>query len=380
MNRTNILSLVAVVSLLIGNFVSAQVATDPVGFLKPFVTASNPNLLANSDTPVSIPFTRPPEFVGAISSVSSNTITVSGTPWTASQFVYNATSQHNHYYVLIGPGTSNPKEGHSYMITANGTNTLTVDTTQDNLTGIPANSQALVIPYWTLGTVFPATDANVSFTPTTLTRTYKTEILIPNYSVPGLNQGFSSTIYFYSDNVNASSNNVGWRAIGDNNMSRADDILLPDGYFVVRNLGGAPSGTLTTLGSVLTKKFAIPLETSTTKQQDNSVSMIRPVDVALINTGLSPADGSFVATTATRSYGDQLLLFNPNAVALNKAPVTVYFYSNNVNGTNNVGWRLFGDNSTPRDNELIPAGSAIIIRKAATANGAPVFWTNGPTY
>ncbi len=386
MKILRLLALAIAGTSLYGSFANAQtVATDPVGFLQPFEAPSPapsvPNLLANADTPVSIPFTRPPEFVGSISSVSGNTITVSGTPWTANQFVFNpagSPAQHNHYYALIGPGTSNPKDGHAYPITANGTNTLTVDTTQDNLTGIPASSQVLVIPNWTLGTVFPASDANVSYTPTTATRTFKTQIFIPNYSAPGINQAFS-TIYFYSNNVNNSTNNVGWRVFGDNTTSHDDDPLLPDGYFVVRNQNGAPAGTLTTLGSVLTKKFAIPLVTSATAQQDNSVAMIRPVDVALSDTGLNTADGSFVATTATRNFGDQLLLLNPPVS--NKPAVTIYFYSNNVNNTtNNVGWRIFGDNTTPHDGDLIPAGSAIIIRKAKTANGATVYWNNAPTY
>ena len=38
------------------------------------------------------------------------------------------------------------------MITANTASTLTVDTTSDNLTGIPANAQVVIIPYWTPAT------------------------------------------------------------------------------------------------------------------------------------------------------------------------------------------------------------------------------------
>ena len=363
--------------------VPGQGTTDPVGFIQPFNSSGNQiNLLANADTLVSLPLTRLPAFTGAIQSIAGNVVTVSGAaPFTAHQFVYSSSSQHNHYYALLGAGTSaNPKEGHTYPVTDNGTGSVTLDTSHDDLNGVPAGSQIQIIPNWTLGTVFPASDANVSYTPTTATRTFKTQILIPNYNAAGTNQAFS-TVYFYSNNVNSSTNNVGWRIAGDNTTPHDDDVLLADGYFVVRNQNGAPGLTLTLVGGVLTKKLAIPLSTLTTGAQDNSVAMIRPVDVSLNNSGLNPTDGSFVATTQTRSFKDQLLLFNNAAAVLNKAPSAVYFYSNNVNGTtNNVGWRLAGDNLTDHGNDMIPAGSAMIIRKAATANGATVFWTNSPTY
>lgn len=370
-------------------FALTPVATDPVGF----TTASQ---LSNSDTLASIPFTRTPAFTGAISSISGNVITVVGTPgWTINQFVYAQGTQPNHYYVLIGPSsTTDPKEGHAYAITANDATTFTVNTTSDDLSGIPTDTQFLIIPNWTLNTIYPSTDQNVSFTPTTATRAFKTEILIPNYAAAGVNQAFS-TAYFFSNNVNGtgavvshnfnahgaapSTSNVGWRVVGDNTTDHGDDPLLPDGYFVIRNLNGAPTLPLKALGAVLTKKFAIPLMTQTSQAQDNSVAMIRPVDATLNNTGLNPTDGSFVATTATRNFQDELLLFSNAVTALNKSPSAVYFYSNNVNGsTNNVGWRLVGDNTTDRGNDVIPTGSAIIVRKAATVSGATVFWIVTP--
>src|SRR2546423_11413617 len=73
-----------------------SMTTDPVGF----TTTSLP---ANSDTLINPPFTRPAEYIGAITSASASTITVSGTPWTPNQFVYVQGAQSQHYYALIGP-------------------------------------------------------------------------------------------------------------------------------------------------------------------------------------------------------------------------------------------------------------------------------------
>src|SRR5881392_2692792 len=55
--------------------------SEPVGF-------TTTSLLANSDTFISIPFTRLPEFTGTVQSISGNVITVGGSPgWTPNQFV-----------------------------------------------------------------------------------------------------------------------------------------------------------------------------------------------------------------------------------------------------------------------------------------------------
>jgi uncharacterized protein (TIGR02597 family) len=332
---------------------SAQTTTtsEPVGF-------TTTSCLTNSDTLVALSFTRAPEFVGAIQSVSgnpANTITVTGTPWAASQFVYGGT-QHNHYYVLIG--SSNAKEGHVYSIIGNTASTLTVDTSIEDLSGIAANTQILVIPLWTLATVFPATDANVSFTPSASSGTPKTQILVPDYLAQGINPPYAGTFIFI---------NNAWR--DGSNADHSDDVLLPDGYFVVRNQNGAPSLPLTGLGSVLMKRIAVPLRTSASQAQDNAVGMVRPFDVTLNASGLNPADGSFVAN-------DQLLVFDNTQTAINKPPSAIYYYD--VQPNNGGGWRLLGDAVTDRGNDVIPAGSGMVVRKASKPGAPTVFWTNAP--
>ncbi len=355
MKRSTLFSAVVAAGLLAHLARAQSVTTEPVGFM-------TDSLLGNSDTFVSLPLIRPAAFVGGIQSAAGTTITVSGNPWTAGQFVYAAGTQTNHYYALIGPAsTSNPKEGHTYPITSNGTNTLTVQLGQDNLTGIPANAQVSIIPNWTLATVFPSGDQNVSFTATTDSTQYKTQVRVPDVSQPGINLPYST--YFFSNNVNGSGQ-VGWRLVGDNTTNRGDDPLLPDSHIVVRNQNGAPTLSLVNLGGVVLKKFSTPLTTSTAGQQDNPVGLLRPLDVPLNATGLNLADGSFRA-------GDQLLLFNNAQVGINKSPSAIYVQTAAANGP----WRLFGDNVNDRGSDIIPAGTGFIIRKA-TGNGQPDFWTN----
>ena len=187
-------SLIIASAVLLGaSLVSAQtVATDPVGF----TTAS---CLANSDTYLGVPFTRPPEFTGNISNASGSVLTISGSPsWTNNQWTIGVTP-HKTYFALIGPNaTSSPNEGRIYKITANDAATLTVTVPAgDTLANIQPNTQVLIIPYWNFNKVFPSTDACVSFivSPNPIQR--QTQILIPDYSGSGINLSASAT-YFYS--------------------------------------------------------------------------------------------------------------------------------------------------------------------------------------
>ena len=110
------------------------------------------------------------------------------------------------------------------------------------------------------------------------------------------------------------------------------------------------------------------------------------MDVTFNASGLSPADGSFVASTLSPNtknnsrlaLKDQLLLFDNTQAAIDKSPSLVYYYLNAVGKA--TGWKLSGDGMTDHGNDVIPAGSAIVIRKARTATAQTVFWTNAPTY
>jgi Verrucomicrobium spinosum paralogous family TIGR02597 len=348
--------LVVAVACIGGPSLSAQttVTTDPVGL-------TTTSCLGNSDTYLGIPFTRPPEFTGTVQSANANTLTVNGAPgWANNQFVYAAGRQSKHYYVLIGNGgATNPKEGHTFTVTSNGSSTLTVDTSLDNLTGVTANTKVMLIPYWTPATIFPGSDAGISFTATDSPPAYKTQLLVPNTSATGINLPPAATYFFINNG-----SNVGWRFVGDNTTDHNDDPLLPDSYLIVRNANGAPTLPLTATGSVLMSKLAVPIIASGSQQQDNPVAMLRPVDVTLDANGLTPIDNSFV-------QGDQLLLFDNLRQQIGKQPSKTYTF--------NDGWRLSSDN-LDHSKDIIPAGSAMLVRRAAKSDGGIVYWVNAPTY
>src|SRR5476651_347893 len=140
-------ALVAFAALSLAVFAQSSVSTDPVGF----VTL---NTLSNSDTIFSTPLARPEAFRGSVGTLSATRITAAGTPgWTASAFVYAAGTQSNTYYLRFRTGA---KAGCFYTVTANTVDTLTIDLAGDLLTGAAPGDEFALVPYWTLGTAFPA--------------------------------------------------------------------------------------------------------------------------------------------------------------------------------------------------------------------------------
>ena len=334
---------------------AATATTEPVGY-------NTISLLANSDTYISVPFHRPAIFVGQVASFSGNAITVNGSPgWTASQFVYAAGTQSNTYYAFIRSGA---KEGNYYTVTANTANTLTLDLAGDTLDGLAANDSIALIPYWTLGTLFPTSDAGTSVTATTNVGARQTQILLPDIENAGINLAPSVTYFFF---------NGAWRRFGQSlTDSKDNDIIIPDAYLIVRN--ASTGGTFTSTGNVLVQKFVIPLPTNTSGKQDNAVAITRPVPVSLDDSGLI-ASHAFSASPSVAQRTDELLVFDNTSSANNKSASATYFYYNGA-------WRKFGADLTQDFGSTLvfTPDTAVIIRKASTANAATSIWTNSPTY
>ncbi|MGA3172339.1 MAG: TIGR02597 family protein [Chthoniobacteraceae bacterium] len=345
---------------------SAQttVSTNPVGYNQVACTGS-------SDTIVSVPFTQPASYVGLIASVSGSTVTVSGTAgWTANQFVYSGSGSST-YYAQMGPGSSgtDPLDGSFYTVASNGTNALTLDLNGDNISSVPAGSTITIYPYWTLGTVFPPSESGTYFVASQSPGNKGTEILIPAYSGTGINLAAPSTYYFYNNQ---------WCLVGDlTTNSHNNDILIPDGYMVIRNPTSVAGTTLTAMGTVPMGNFMIPLATDTNTEQDNFVSICRPIGTTLNQLGLGGTP-AFTSSPSPGQHQDELLVTSTGQTGVNIAPNMTYYYLASVSGT---GWRLVGDLSTnDHGSDVVSPGSGFIVRKVSTNNGATAFWQNPASY
>src|SRR5262249_22074957 len=139
-------------------------------------------LAGNSDTLVSIPFIRPPTELGAVQNVAGNVVQLRGSPgWLANQWVYSFPARTNTYYLLVRSGAL---EGESFTIIGNSSDSLTLDLEGGSLAQLAVGDASAIIPYWTIGTLFPS-GQGVHESPNPAIRV--TEILSPNIQGTGVN-------------------------------------------------------------------------------------------------------------------------------------------------------------------------------------------------
>lgn len=327
---------------------SSQHLSDIVGVM-------NFPLLGNSDNFVSLPLLRGPSVLANVASVSANIITVVGNPFSTDQFVYSANVQSNTYYVRFVSGAL---AGRMYPVTDNTLNSLTLDLGSDSLASVAPNDQVSVEPYWTFGTVFPG-GAGVNISPTKGNR--NTEILLIDSSVGGVNLS-ASKVYFFHAGI--------WKQVGQNDVDHDDDILSPNTHFIIRH-NVATNTTLALTGLVQNNPLAIPLQSSTTNQQDNCIGIAWPAPLTLNNSQLI-STGAFAVSPLPGTRTDELLTFDNTVAQKNKSSSAVYYYLSS-------GWRRVGSGNTDvGDTAVFQPSAGIIIRKGT--NSPSAVWTTTPNW
>lgn len=351
---------------------ASAVESDPAGF----VTLT---LLGNTDSYIYIPFKRTPSFVGMSSSLTGgNVINIAGTPgFTASQFVYAAGTQPNRYYVFLKSGT---RTGVYYTITANDTASITVDTAGDDLSSAITSTTSLeIIPYDTLGTVFPGgAGVHPSSSHSASPAIRQSSVLIPDQTTAGKNLAFPVSYYYYSG---ASAPGPGWRKAGVSGTLANDDVLPPDTFFAIRH-NIATNTTLTFTGTVQMSQLATPVGTiANSTDQDNAVALPFATEMTLAQLKLYES-GAFVGSS-THSAGtrqDVVLVWDNSVTGKNKAADTTYYYYTGANAPG-PGWRKSGVSGTLADNDVVVGpNKCIMIRKKGTASAATFLWSVRPPY
>jgi uncharacterized protein (TIGR02597 family) len=377
------------------------VESDPAGF----VTV---NLAGNSDSYVYIPFKRSPAFVGMAASLSANgtydagepftdnvtvngtrdagepftdtnnVVTLAGTPaLTVNQFVYLAGTQPNRYYAFLKAGN---RAGMYYTVVSNGGSSITLDLAGDDLAAagaVTGTTSLEVIPFDTLGTIFPA-GVGVHSSSSHSIAVRQSEILIPNNTSSGVDLASPISYYYFTGATGAG---PGWRKAGVSAVLANDDVLMPDSFFVVRH--NIASDTLLTLtGTVQMSQLATPLGTiSNSVDQDNAVALPFATELTLTQLKLFES-GAFVGSSShsISLRQDQVLVWDNSVLGKNKASATSYYYYTGAAGLG-PGWRRSGVTGTMANNDVVIGPSkGIIIRKKS--GGAPVttLWTVKPPY
>ena len=360
-----------------GPLLSETVTTEPVGYNK--VTC-----LANSDTIVGVPLrvqgSITTKLVAAPVVDPENSDLVTLTLHNSELPAYTPSTR----YLKFNGGAA---DGRWYDITANTTNSVTIDLNGDILPAVAADNSVIIAAYWTLDSLFPPTGATTSWTETpagsgnwvpnghaivastnAFSSGRRTEILLPNLTGVGTNLSSSGTFYLF---------NGGWRKQGQSVTSNfGAQVLYPDNYFTIRHpLAVAHATTFRSLGEVETKSFIIPLNTRSDGKQDNFIGLIRPVGLRLQDLALGGTP-AFMTSESAFSSGrrDELLVFNNQLAAQNKSASATYYYFNGA-------WRRQGQPvTTDAGSDIIPAGWGFLIRKYQVSGGLTAYWINTSSY
>ncbi len=334
---------------------STSATTDPVGFM-------TIDLPVGSDTRIAAPLAKSPAFSGGVASRSEFVISFNNSD-------LGSLTEKPHYLQVV----DGPQAGMLFDIASNTATSITLVDNGVQPTGLSEGTSVKVIEYWTVGSLFPASDRGVSFTASagTTIPARRTQILLPNISGTGINRSASTTLFFASDSADGF-----WRSTASSTVSANDTPLLPDSFFIVRNPANATAGLkLTVVGTVLTNPITIQIDRVGGISNDNYVSMSRPLDVSLRNLGLVES-GAFLPSTSTTLVGrrDQLLVFDNAAIGINKSASATYFY---VGDPQTGTWRSSAAPTADASDINIPAGSGLVIRKYGTGlSTESEFWTN----
>ena len=359
MKKTNLFAVLALAAT--PAFLHAQTTnySDVVGYTKQ-------TLNAGSDTIIAPQVFRPAELTAAVSGVTSSgstaTFALAGANLTSNQFVYNSTTQPNTYFVLVTAGNLT---GTYFMVASNDASSVTVNL--DGLTVSSADvSSVEVRPCWTLKTLFPAADANVSFTPSASATAgnRRTTILFPNNTGNGINRS-ASTTYFFNNAAGVQD----WVSTAATSVKAGDTAILPGAYVIHRNTGGTPANlSLTHSGAVFAKPLAFYIGTSATSANDTYVALPRPTDYTLAELGIG--DSAFTQSTSKTAGGrrDLLLVISTSGSGINRSAATTYFKFAN-------DWYSTASTAAATNNAVIPAGSAVVIRKVVS-DGNDRIWNN----
>ena len=346
-------------------FAQTTATTTPVGYT---VSACYPN----ADTIVGTPLRSQSEQLAGALAADPDIASVPGSAVLTVSTTMTADALANTHYLKFTSGTD---QGKFYSVTANTDTTVTIDLNGGATTALSGDT-FVVIKIWTLAELFdptvcttdPITTGNAIVASLSQLGTgRRTEVLVPDYAGDGVNLVPAGTFYVHAGI---------WKKQGGGATDFGAQQLPPDGCFIIRHPPAVTAATsYTILGEVEMGNFQIPLSTLSTGKQDNSIGLLRPIDVTLngLNLGGTPAFVDSLGQLGTQRR-DELLVFANDATGVrNKVPVATYYRHAGI-------WKKQGGGATDFGNDIIPGGFGIMVRKYQTVDGSTAFWNNTPTY
>ena len=335
---TKFIALLSGAAFLMSSAFAQGVTTDPVGYVSFSVGA-------NADLKVGVPMAQSPAYTGAVDTVTNGVVTVSAT-------VPDVTTAAHYLWVSSGA-----LSGQWFVITGSTASSLTVAEDLANA-GLVSTDSFRVVPFWTLGSLLPnggglpATD-NPSVV--------KSFLFLNDVTATGINLSASGGTYFPFNNGSVS----GWLDASNPSAFVDDDIIIsPASYLTFRNVTESAE-TVTIQGNVPVYTVSNQIASRAAGAQDNQVFLPYPADILIGDLGLVAA-GAISSTDNPSAVEDFLLVYSQGAAGLNPSATATYFHFDNGSVS---GWL---DASNPSafvdDSVIIPASSALIVRRAASSD------------
>jgi uncharacterized protein (TIGR02597 family) len=329
------LLVILAITLSFSTFTSAQVTTDPVGFITETVkgTVGLPGSPPNALSFVGLSFTQPVAYQATFTANGAGTTLTDGNAtWTDNQF----NGAGNRYYVELITGGGVGKM--SQITGTSGTNKTI--TTADDLSSSVSNGTGYKIrKNWTIASVFGTTNQAGIFGGDVSS---SDKVLVYSQTLHSY-----TTFYYQTSGLGG----VGWRTTASNSADASNEpAFLPTDGLLVRRAQSADV-TFALAGAVKLGQTAAPIVTGL-----NIVSNPYPSGtLTLGNSNLyTGAVGGFAAGSV--SSADQVQIYNAAS-----AQYSTYYYQ--TSGLGGTGWRSTASNSTDAQNTAIPFGQSIIIQR-----------------
>lgn len=333
----------------------ASVATDPVGY----VTLNSTN---GDDVRVYPQLLRESVLTGSPSDVTGGVLTI-GSGLTVNEFAINA------HIVLFCSGNL---AGEWFQVTENTATSVSVTSALDPVDlvamGATANDSIKVIPTWTLGTLFPGGQGIVASSDFQNPEAF---ILVNNPNATGTNLSTGNAYFYYNGGVLPAGE--GWYLDGSFSSTVNDTPISPDTYFTVRSSGGDASVVVS--GGVPVDQLATHVgRIIDGVAQDNQLVNPYPSAMTLGESELFES-GAVQGSPDFQNPVDFVLVYeNTDGAGTNTAASKSYFYYTGGVLPAGSGWYLDGQFSATVNDDVIPAGGAFIVRKAAGSSGT-VKWS-----
>ncbi len=271
-------------------------------------------------------------------------------PLQYNQLAYDGTDQPITYYAYV---TAGKLAGKYFTILSNTEKSINIASQSDSqsyritsgdITGI------LIQPYWTLSLLFPASQATISFIPTTNSSNVMTKLVLSLTNGSALNE--SGPSFYFNSQIN------NWVSTTNPSVAAGDTIIPPGNYLYLQNTGTNSYPLKVSIpGAVLTDTFCFSLLTSATKNSYTYHVLPRNTPYLLSDYGFNNSNfkqSPKLPPPLSHDY-DEILIDNGHGGIL----ATYFMYNNRWYSADSTGKYLPVDPS-------LAAGTVFAVKKVAT--------------